>query len=198
MDNFHAFAFWGLLSAFVLLFPLRDGMRIVQDLQYRKAIYEFRMTWIRVRIVMNKGFRNIIVGIGAIGVCFMIQPYVSTIVSAISSETGVVSYNDSYIMAVTKDNEGIFIDAYCNDSIYLIAKGRYPINRAVYCLPWYMDWYEDWNIADLISKSPQIVVWNPSQTCWNRSDYAMKLNDYINENYKRISEDSIIWEKIGK
>lgn len=198
VDSFHAYAFWGLLSAFVLLFPLREGMCILKDTKHRKTIYEFRMKWVQMRIAINKGFRNIIIAIGTIGICFIIQPYISTVVSAISSETGAVSYNDSYIVAVTKDNEGIFIDAYCNDSIYLIAKGRYPVNRAVYCLPWYMDWYEEWNIADLTSKSPQIAVWNPSQTCWNRSGYAMKLNDYINENYIRVGEDSIIWEKIGK
>jgi hypothetical protein len=52
-------------------------------------------------------------------------------------------------------------------------------------LAWYMDWYEQETIDDLISKQPRIVIFNPDEGYW--------CNDFANElrkDYTQFSEDS--------
>lgn len=166
-DNFHAMAFWGLMITMVAIVILK----------------EIKITW--------SGFQPVVI---TVLTCLFLQPYIAAIVGNVSMEQTVVRYVDSQIVSKTQDGESIFIDAYCNDSIYLLAKNRYPVNRAVYCLPWYMDWYEKMDLSDLHKHRPNIVVWNPEQVCWERKHYANELNDYIAANYTRVDKNSIIWE----
>ena len=166
----HSLAFWGMLITWNIIFPAKEYQ-----------LFHFK-----------KGIQSILL---AAGLCLIAEPYVSAVTANFTIEQETVNYNDSLILSLTDPGEDIFIDAGCNDSIYLLTKGIYPINRAVYCLPWYMDWYEDWNIEDLQRTSPNIVVWNPDQAVWGRTSYFMKLNDYILGNYHQISDGSIIWRK---
>lgn len=166
-DNFHAMAFWGLMITMVAVVILK----------------EIKLSW--------SGFQPVVI---TVLTCLFLQPYIAALVGNVRMEQTVIGYTDSRIVSNTQDGERIFIDAYCNDSIYLLAKNRYPVNRAVYCLPWYMDWYEKMNLSDLHKHRPNIVVWNPERVCWDRKYYANELNDYITANYTRVEKDSIIWE----
>ncbi len=170
IGDLHGMAFWGMIITWVVLFQIRE--------------------WQILRF--DSGRKNVLFIIAS---CILVLPYISAITVNISAEKQMVSYNDSLVLSLTEPGEEIFINAWNNDSIYLLAKERLPVNRVVYCLPWYMDWYEEWNIEDLISKQPNIVVWDPNQSCWERTNYAMRLNDYIVSNYSRINEGSIIWIK---
>jgi hypothetical protein len=130
---------------------------------------------------------------GAFCLCILASIYLTQLHDVITDGQQTVSYLDPIILEQTQEGEDIFIDAYCDDSIYLLAKGRYPVNRVVYCLPWYMDWYEDWNLADLKNEQPRVVVWDPDESCWDKMHYAVELNAYINKYYERIDEGALIW-----
>lgn len=97
---------------------------------------------------------------------YMIGMYIMRVCDNLTYEEQPVSDIESMIVYETEPNEGIIIDAYCCDSIYLLYKDRYPLNRAVYMLPWYMDWYEEWVVDDLDKYMPEIVVYNESQSVW--------------------------------
>jgi hypothetical protein len=56
-----------------------------------------------------------------------------------------------------------------------------------------MDWYEDWNLADLKNEQPRVVVWDPDESCWDKMHYAVELNAYINKYYERIDDGALIW-----
>lgn len=125
---------------------------------------------------------------------FLMQPYFTAVVSGITAEQKTVSEENQYIVEHTEAGEEIFMDMFSFDPVYLIAKERYPVNRATYVLPWYMDWYEAWELEDLREKQPEIVVWNPEHEIWGWTYYCNELSDYIYENYTRRSDTSLIWE----
>lgn len=173
VDDWHGQAFWGMLVTGMLLLLSKERV------------------W--------SGKSQTIAKLAVISYALMIlQPFAAQLRSDITSKQEAVSYLDPIILNELDEGEAIFMDAYCNDSIYLLAKGHEPVNRAVYCLPWYMDWYESWNLEDLKKNKPDVVVWNPDQECWNQYHYAVLLDKYIQENYKRIGEGATIWVKEDK
>ena len=104
-----------------------------------------------------------------------------------------ISQTESKVVDLTSEGEKIFIDAYTCDSIYLLYKNRFPVNRVSYILPWYMDWFEEDAITDLSSDKPRIVVWNTEREAWGIKLYAEELESYIEEYYVKSIEDDTIW-----
>lgn len=175
-DNFHGQAFWGMLITWIVCnFDRRTGC------SFNFAKCNRRINYL----------------IASIGILLLFNPYINAITSNFSVKQGTVSYTDTLIVDNTISGEKIFLNAYANDSIYLLSKNRYPINRAVYCLPWYMDWYEQWDVEDLKKHTPNIVVWNPDQECWGRKNYMNDLDNYIKNNYEQMQEDATVWKKIS-
>jgi len=96
---------------------------------------------------------------------------------------------ESRVVAMTEENEGIYLDAYVNESLYLLYKGRYPINRAVYMLPWYMAWYEQDCIEDLMTAQPNVVIYYPDETVWDYNYFTNSFAEALRENYNHWSEN---------
>ncbi len=105
-----------------------------------------------------------------------------------------VSDTESEVIARTKEGQKIMIDAYACDSIYFLYKDRYPVNRMVYMLPWYMDWYEQITVQELYHYRPNIVVYNPEQDTWGYTHYANVLETEIKNNYIKLS-DMPVWKR---
>lgn len=173
VDDWHGQAFWGMLITGVFLLISQEPGRIKD--------------------------RHVIVRLALLCYAFLIlQPVAAQLRYDVTTKQEAVSYLDPIILNELDEGESIFMDAYCNDSIYLLAKGHEPVNRAVYCLPWYMDWYETWNLEDIKESKPDVVVWNPDQECWSQFRYAALLDKYIQENYERVGEGAPIWVKEDK
>lgn len=170
VGNTHGLAFWGMLIAVVVM-----------------AAGE----------TLGAERRNWQISIYAVLSGILLQPYVSAIVQNITTEQYVVNSEERYLVEETEEGEEIFINAFSFSPLYLIAKGHYPANRAAYVLPWYMDWYEEWELEDLEEKQPAVVVWNPDQEIWGWSYFCNELNDYINANYTRGGATSFIWRRNG-
>lgn len=132
---------------------------------------------------------------------YMIGVYAMRVCDNLIYEEQPVSDIESMIVYETEPNEGIIIDAYCCDSIYLLYKDRYPLNRAVYMLPWYMDWYEEWVVDDLDKYMPEIVVYNELQSVWGYTYYANVFLEELNANYTRYSDNPedgwkyLVWKR---
>lgn len=109
-----------------------------------------------------------------------------------------VDETDEQIVALTQPGEGIFIDAYVHDSIYLMYKERYPINRNCYILPWYMDWFEYDTVEDLVNYAPAIAVYQPQTEEEGQEAICPALDTAIRERYERVAEDSTIWKRKTK
>lgn len=170
VSEFHGLAFWGMMIAWLIVIPVKE--------------YQV--------FTLGRGLKKVLL---AGGFCLLIEPYISAVSANISAEQATVSFTETMILSHTEPGEQIFIDAFALDSIYLLNKDRDPANRAVYCLPWYMDWYEEWNLEDLKEKSPKVAVFHPDIQTWGRTYYMMRIHDYITANYTRISDDSILWVK---
>ncbi len=100
-----------------------------------------------------------------------------------------VSEMESRVISLTEENEKILQDAYSCDSLYLMYKGRYPANRAVYMLPWYMDWYEKDNIEALNEMQPRYVIYFPDEQIGNYKYYTNAFAAELRENYTQLSDD---------
>ncbi len=164
----HGLAFWGMMIAVVVL-----------------AADE----------ILGTEWRNWQIAVCAVLSGILLQPYVSAVVQNITTGQYVVNSEERYLVEESEEGEEIFINAFSFSPVYLIAKGHYPANRAAYILPWYMDWYEEWELEDLIEKQPDIVVWNPDLEIWGWSYFCNELNDYIYANYTRGGETSLIWKR---
>lgn len=93
-----------------------------------------------------------------------------------------ISELESLIIDSTYDKEDILFDAFSCDSNYLFAKRHFPINRTVYMLPWYMDWYESDTISELKQKRPRFALFKKDSDYWSLRNLkvgeALKI-DYI-------------------
>ncbi len=126
--------------------------------------------------------------IGVSGI-ILFSTYVNSVANNLLYEQVAVSDIDNYIIDTTEEGEKILIDVYCDDSLYLCFKNRYPVNRAVYMLPWYMDWYEQDTIDDLLYNMPKLVVFNENIQTWEYENYANAFLQELKANYVRISDN---------
>lgn len=124
---------------------------------------------------------------------FIFSTYVENVGNNLLYKQPSVSEIESTIVMMTNDGEGILIDASCCDTLYFLYKDRYPVNRAVYMLPWYMDWYEQDTIQDLINHQPNVVVYYEEQDVWSYTHYANAFTDKIKENYTQLSNNPDDW-----
>lgn len=136
--------------------------------------------------IKNKRIYYPVIGVTGILLC---RPYVKAVSYNLLYEQSAVSEIDNYIIDITDDGEKILIDAYCNDSLYLCFKNRWPVNRVVYMLPWYMDWYEQDTIDDLLMNMPKLVVYNENIKTWGYVNYANAFLQELKANYARISDN---------
>ena len=124
-----------------------------------------------------------------VAVAFLLSTYCNQIGDNLLYEQPSVSTLESHVVELTEEGEDIFIDAYCCDSIYLLYRNRYPMNKAIYMLPWYMDWYEQTAIEDLNGAEPRIVVYNEDQSLREFSYFANVFLAELKENYSRFSNN---------
>ena len=142
-----------------------------------------------------------LVPIAAIIGMFLISRFGTTAFTSLLTVQKPVSELESRIISLTDEGEKILIDVYSCDATYLLYKNRYPANRAWYMLAWYMDWYEQDTIDDLIEAKPGIVVYNPDITVWSNQYYTNAFYKELKKNYTQISdipEDDwkyLIWRK---
>lgn len=126
--------------------------------------------------------------------CYFVQPYVAMIADHAVYYPEVVKGIDEEVIKMTKPGDKIFIDAFVHDSIYLLYKERYPVNRNCYMLPWYMDWFEYDTLEDLEKGRPEILIYNTDTEVYGQTDFCPDLNQAIQSRYERVSEGSIIWK----
>lgn len=93
------------------------------------------------------------------------------------------------VVELTDAGEAVFMDAYETVSPYLLYKKRYPVNRLLWMLPWYLDRYEQQTIDDLNTGLPRIVLFDESRQVWGYQDYFGALPDALRKKYIRFSDN---------
>lgn len=109
-------------------------------------------------------------------------PYISDFNKLLFIQSQPVSRTERDIVRLTENDEQIFLDAYICDSIYVLYKNRFPVNRVSYILPWYMDWYEEDTLEDISSAKPEVVVWSTERMAWGIREYGERIEEYIKRN----------------
>lgn len=129
--------------------------------------------------------------IPVVGITIMLSLsiYIDTLGNNLLYKQPPVSDMESQVIGMTEDGDGILIDSYSCDSLYFLYKNRYPVNRAVYMLPWYMDWYEQDVINDLYANKPKIVVYNEERETWGYTHYANGFANVLKRYYKPLSDN---------
>lgn len=126
---------------------------------------------------------------GCMGV-FLCSIYLNNIGNNLLTTMEPVSEIETAVVEHTMEGDSVLIDGMTCDSIYLMYRGRYPANRCVYFLPWYMNWFEQATIADLNTSNPKVVVYNPDRTVWtDYTDFTPELRMSIQENYVQFSQN---------
>ncbi|WP_455615421.1 hypothetical protein [Eisenbergiella sp.] len=133
--------------------------------------------------------RKVVYSIGGVVSVFLVSIYVDLVADNLLYKQNSISELDKAVISITDDGEGIFMDAMSNDSLYLCYKNRYPVNRAVYILPWYMDWYEQDAIEDLLSRMPRVAVFKVNMEPSGNGYYANALLKTLSDKYMRFSDN---------
>lgn len=122
-------------------------------------------------------------------IVFIFSIYINSVGINLLHEQEIVSELENAVIHQTDDGDGIFIDTYTCDSIYLLYKNRYPVNRNTYFLPWYMEWYEQATISDLNEHLPKVVVYNQDSEIASFTHYSNAFLNELKKNYTQYSED---------
>ena len=126
--------------------------------------------------------------------CF-INPYVSAAYNYVFIEQPAISDWENLVIKNTHNGEEILIETTCFDSLYLLYKNRFPVNRLTYFMPWYMDWYEQSVINDLKNKSPNILIYYPDMEIFNNKNYSNDFNMEVQKKYTKIDENLFVYKK---
>ena len=119
----------------------------------------------------------------------LISTYIGSVGNNLLYKQPGISPLESEVIKRTEDGDKIFYDAYCCETLYFMYKNRFPVNRAVYMLPWYMDWYEQDNIDDLLIGEPKVAVYAENINTWGYTYYMRALLTTLQDNYSRISDN---------
>ena len=68
------------------------------------------------------------------------------------------------------------------------------MNKAVYMLPWYMDWYESKTIEELHEKRPRYAIFNKDAECWGHRGFTRKLRSALEADYTEITPN--FWQRL--
>ena len=96
---------------------------------------------------------------------------------------------DHDLVLATEGGDKILVDSFCFNSLYLLYKNHSIVNRAQYILPWYMDWYEQDTIDDLLEQKPYYVLFNEKTNVWGQEHFANSFLKALKQNYSRASEN---------
>lgn len=126
----------------------------------------------------------------------LLSTYVIAVGNNLLYQQTSVSEMESTIIDLTEDddNKDIYLDVWTSGSLYYFYKERYPVNCAVFMLPWYMDWYEQDNIDALIEKEPKVVVYNEDEVTWGHQYYTVAFATQLKKNYTRLGNNPSDWE----
>ena len=120
---------------------------------------------------------------------YSLSIYINDIGDNILYRQQVVSDFDAYVISISDEHENLMVDSLGFNSLYYLYKNRNIVNRTQYILPWYMDWYEQDMIDDLLKYKPRFVLFNDDQDVW--SHYNHFANGFLNmlqQHYTRTAD----------
>ena len=115
--------------------------------------------------------------------------YTGSFYKALCNPEPTVSDLEHAVVERTEEGEAVFMDAFDTLSPYLLYRNRYPANRLLWMLPWYLDRYEQTAIDDLNAHQPGLVIFDESRRIWGSPVRFDALPDALRENYTQLSDD---------
>ena len=131
-------------------------------------------------------FRIAAVAAAAVYLCSF---YVSLVGENLLAKPKSISELQRIIIAQTEYGDPIIIDAYRQEPLYFLYRGRELANKTAYMLPWYMDWYEQDTIAEIAEKKPRAVIFKEDRETWGYTNYARGVAKELKKSYHRVSDD---------
>lgn len=118
---------------------------------------------------------------------FLLTAYVMEVRDNLLARTTPVDGIETAVVELTEEGDQILIDTYAVDSIYLLYKNRYPVNRCTYFLQWYMAWYESELTEQLLTSNSKVVIYNPDK------DYTVAFKTTLMEHYTQSDQFDRLW-----
>ncbi len=167
--GFHSMAFWYVAIAVIFLcWPKAPGKKVM-------AVYAILLAALAL---------------------YFVPVYAGNVSENLFKEQEKITDNEHFIVSITEDQESIFLDTTWTDSIYLLYKNRYPVNRITYNLPWYMDWCEEMAIEDLTTEMPRVMIYNPDLDVWGTTQFTPDLHEAASQYYNRLPlVDDEVWRQ---
>ncbi len=122
-------------------------------------------------------------------VVYLCSFYVSLVGENLLSKPKSISELQRVVIAETEYGDPVMIDAYRQEPLYFLYRGRELANKTAYMLPWYMDWYEQDTINEIVEKRPRAVVFKEDRETWGYTNYARGVAKELKKSYHRISDD---------
>ena len=126
----------------------------------------------------------------------LVRTYAVDVCNGITYRQQPVSELESNVVSLTQDGEKVYFDEWPVNNCYLFYKNRYPVNRAIFMLPWYMDWYEKECITDLQNTLPNVAVYWEDCDVWGQKFFSREFAEVLKSRYKRSEGSSVLWTRI--
>ncbi|MCR5295248.1 MAG: hypothetical protein K6E30_08795 [Lachnospiraceae bacterium] len=102
---------------------------------------------------------------------------------------------EAELAALTEKGEKIFLDAGALKTEYIFYKGREPLGRLCWTLPWYYEWYEDETRELLLREKPRAAFYKPNLTVWGVSGFSKEIDEIIEREYVKQGQDALYVRK---
>ena len=79
-------------------------------------------------------------------------------------------------------------------SLYFVYKDRLPVNKLLYILPWYFDWFELDTVNELVTQKTNVVIYDENLKAWEISGYDDYFKKVLHENYEQLPYNGILWK----
>lgn len=132
--------------------------------------------------------------VAGILVVVLLDIYADEAKNNLLSEQQPISDMESAVILFTENDEDkdVYFDALASGvpaSLYYFYKGRYPVNRVIFMLPWYMDWYEQDDIEAMKEKRPRVVMYGEEGGVWGYTNYSVAFAEEVKKYYVRAGEE---------
>ncbi len=183
-EEFHAFLAWASMLIIVLINTNQLNVKLrLEKVYLKKCILNLSKSPILLLLIL------------------ILSKYIFNYVQFTLIKDKIITKTCEEVISLTKEGEEIFYDINTTreEAVYFMYKNRKLGNSVPYIFPWFMDWYEEYLVEELIQKKPSIVVYD--ETIEDTvgvfgariTGYANFFQDKLNKNYDNL-EDFRVWK----
>lgn len=118
-------------------------------------------------------------------------PYLQMSLRSLAAGPAKASAAELAAVRKTEAGKSVFLDANVLTTCYVPARGRLPVNRAAFVLPWYWEVYGEEMTKKLRESLPEVMLYRMGPSVWEYSGFSASLDAACEELYEPGGQDGL-------